>query len=132
MQGYVNNIEKLTLDNDKFRQVLYTAKFSQLVLMHLQPNEEIGEEVHDGDQFLRVEKGTGKAILNDIEHEIADGSAIVVPAGTKHNIINTSSTEPMKLYTVYSPPHHRDKVVHQTKAEAMKDEESFDGKTSEA
>ena len=131
MRGYVVDIEKLTLDNDDFRRVLYTAKGSQLVLMSLQPGEEIGEEVHHLDQFLRIESGVGKAILDDIGHSIQDGSAILVPAGAMHNIINTGS-EPMKLYTVYSPPNHRDGVVHATKAEAEKDKEAFDGKTTEA
>ena len=132
MNGYVENIEKATLANENFRQVLYTATKSQLVVMNLQPNEDIGEEVHELDQFLRVEAGTGKAVLNDIEYSLEDGSAIVVPAGTKHNIINTSASTPMKLYTVYSPPEHRDGVVHATKKDAMLDEEHFDGKTTEA
>lgn len=130
MRGYVVNIEKLTLDNDDFRRVLYTAKNSQLVLMSLQPGEEIGEEVHQLDQFFRIESGEGKATLDDIGHSIKDGSAILVPAGTAHNIINTGS-EPMKLYTVYSPPNHRDGTVHATRKDAEKDEEEFDGKTTE-
>lgn len=99
--------------------------------MSLKPGEEIGEEVHDLDQFLRVEKGNGKAVLNGSEYLIGDGFAIVVPAGTKHNIINTSSAEEMKLYTIYSPPNHRDGVVHATKGQAMADNEYFDGKTTE-
>lgn len=130
MQGYVANIEKLTLENENFRKVLYTDKKSQLVVMALGPHEEIGEEVHDVDQFLRVEKGAGQAIMQGIEHDIADGSVIVVPAGVKHNVKNTSD-ESMKLYTVYMPPHHRDGVVHKTKAEAEADTEHFDGKTTE-
>lgn len=130
MKGYVTNIEKLSLENDNFRKVLYTDKNSQLVLMSLLPKEEIGEEVHDVDQFLRVEKGTGTAISSDISHDLADGSVIIVPAGTKHNIINTGN-ETMKLYTLYMPPHHRDGVVHKTKAEAEADTEHFDGKTTE-
>lgn len=130
MKGYVNNIEELALKNENFRTVLYTTKNSQLVLMSLLPMEDIGEEVHDVDQFLRVEQGTGMAILNDIPHPISDGSAIVVPAGTKHNIVNTES-RPMKLYTLYTPPHHRDGVVHVTKAEAETDSEHFDNVTSE-
>ncbi|HWC58026.1 MAG TPA: cupin domain-containing protein [Candidatus Paceibacterota bacterium] len=131
MKGYVTNIEKLSLENDNFRKVLYTDKNSQLVLMSLLPGEEIGEEVHDVDQFLRVEQGTGKAILSDISHDLADGSVIIVPAGTKHNIINTGNGS-MKLYTLYMPPHHRDGVVHKTKAEAESDTtDEFDGKTSE-
>jgi mannose-6-phosphate isomerase-like protein (cupin superfamily) len=130
MKGYVANIEKLSLENDNFRQVLYTDKNSQLVLMSLLAGEEIGEEVHDVDQFLRVERGAGTAILDDISHDIADGSAIIVPAGTKHNIINTGS-DFMKLYTLYMPPHHRDGVVHKTKVEGETDTEHFDGKTTE-
>lgn len=130
MKGYVANIEKLSLENKNFRKVLYTDKNSQLVLMSLLPGEEIGEEVHDVDQFLRVEKGTGTAILSDVSHDIADGSVIIVPAGTKHNIINTGS-EAMKLYTLYMPPHHRDGITHKTKAEAETDTEHFDGKTTE-
>lgn len=131
--AYVTNIEKDSLENGNFRKVVYTAKNSQVVLMSLKPKEDIGSEVHHLDQFLRIEKGTGKTVLNGQEFPIADGSAIVVPAGTEHNIINTSETEDMKLYTVYSPPNHRDGVVHTTKADAMADEgEHFDGKTTEA
>lgn len=130
MKGYITNIETLSLENENFREVLYTDKNSQLVLMSLLPGEEIGEEVHDVDQFLRVEKGTGVAILSDISHDIADGSIIIVPAGVKHNVVN-SKTEPMKLYTLYMPPHHKDRVVHKTKAEAEADTEHFDGTTTE-
>lgn len=130
MKGYVQNIEKLTLENTDFRRVLYTAKHSQLVLMSLLPGEEIGAEVHELDQFLRIEAGEGKAVLDGVEHAIGDGSAIVVPAGTEHNIINTSEA-PMKLYTVYSPPEHKDGTVHTTKADAESGEEHFDGVTSE-
>ena len=130
MKGYVTNIEKLSLENNNFRKVLYTSKNSQLVLMSLLPQEEIGEEVHDVDQFLRIEKGTGTAVLSGISHSLSDGSIIVVPAGVNHNIINTGSEE-MKLYTLYMPPHHRDGVIHKTKAEAEKDTEHFDGKTTE-
>lgn len=131
MNGFVNNIEQLTLANEYFRQVVYTAKSTQLTVMHVQPSEDIGEEVHDVDQFLRIEKGTGRAVLNGVESKLTDGSVVIVPAGVKHNIINDSDTEPMKLYTLYCPPHHRDGVVHKTKAEAMKDTEHFDGKTTE-
>ena len=131
MNGYVDNIEKSTLENENFRKVLYTAKNSQLVLMSLKPGEDIGEEVHELDQFLRIEKGTGKAVLDGVEYEIGDGSAIVVPAGTGHNIINTSSQEEMKLYTLYSPPEHQDGVVRATKEEAEANEEHFDGVTTE-
>ncbi len=131
MKGYVANIEKLSLANDNFRKVLYTDKKSQLVLMSLLPGEEIGEEVHDVDQFLRVEKGSGKAILKGVSHEIVDGSVIIVPAGTKHNVINTGSVS-MKLYTLYMPPHHKDGIVHATKAIAEADvTDEFDGKTTE-
>ncbi len=127
---YVTNIEKDTLDNENFRKVLYTAKNSQLVVMSLKPKEDIGMEVHQLDQFIRVEKGRGKAILNGEEYELADGSAVVVPAGTEHNIVNTSETEEMKLYTIYSPPNHKDGTIHVTKVDAMADEsEHFDGKT---
>lgn len=129
--GFVTNIEKDSLENKNFRKVLYTAKNSQLVVMSLLPKEEIGEEVHQLDQFIRVEKGHGKTILNDVESEISDGFAVVVPAGTKHNIINTSETEEMKLYTVYSPPNHKDDTIHTTKAEAEVNEEHFDGQTTE-
>ncbi|MFH0930183.1 MAG: cupin domain-containing protein [Candidatus Moraniibacteriota bacterium] len=132
MKGYVANIEKETLENENFRKVLYTAKFSQLVVMSLKPLEDIGEETHTLDQFIRIEKGTGKAILDDVEHDIADNFAIVVPAGTKHNFINTSESEPMKLYTIYSPPEHLDGTVHATKADAEADTtDEFDGKTTE-
>jgi mannose-6-phosphate isomerase-like protein (cupin superfamily) len=130
MKGYIENIEELALKNEHFRKVLYTTARSQLVLMALRAGEEIGEEVHDVDQFLRVEEGTGEAILDGVSHAIADGSAIVVPMGAKHNVINTGSG-PMKLYTLYTPPHHRDGVLHATKAEAEADDEHFDGKTTE-
>jgi mannose-6-phosphate isomerase-like protein (cupin superfamily) len=131
MKGYITNIEKLSLENENFRKVLYTDKNCQLVLMSLIAGEEIGEEVHDVDQFLRIEKGIGTAILSDIPHDLADGSVIIVPAGTKHNVINTGS-ESMKLYTLYMPPHHRDGVVHKTKADAEADTaDEFDGKTTE-
>lgn len=131
-KGYVTNIEKDSLENDNFRKVLYTSTHSQLVLMSLLPGEDIGAEVHELDQFLRVEKGEGKAVLNDIEYPIIDGSAIVVPAGVKHNIINTSEVS-MKLYTVYSPAEHKDGVVRKTKAEAeaIENAEHFDGVTTE-
>lgn len=132
MKGYVTNIEEATLENDNFRKVLYTAKNSQLVVMSLEPGEDIGEEVHeDRDQFIRIESGTGKAVLDGVEHDIADDFAVVVPQGTRHNIINTSTDEPMKLYTVYSPPEHKDGVIRKTKADAMAQEEHFDGKTTE-
>ncbi|MBP9719167.1 MAG: cupin domain-containing protein [Candidatus Levybacteria bacterium] len=130
MNGYKTNIEKASLENENFRKVLYTDKNSQLVLMSLTAGEDIGEEVHDVDQFLRIEKGTGVAVLNDISHDLADGSVVVVPAGTKHNIVNTGP-DFMKLYSLYMPPHHKDGVIHATKAEAEADSEHFDGKTTE-
>lgn len=131
MKGYVASIEEAALANENFRQILYTAKNCQLVVMNLRPGEDIGEEVHQLDQFLRVEAGVGKVMLDGVEHPISDGFAILVPAGTRHNLINTSAEKPMKLYTLYAPPHHRDGVVHQTKAEAEADTEHFDGKTTE-
>ena len=132
MKGYVINIEQASVENEYFRQVLYTAKNSQLVIMSLKPLEDIGAEVHHLDQFIRCEAGVGKAVLDGVEHPITDGFAIVVPAGAEHNIINTSPDLPMKLYTVYSPPNHRDGVVHKTKAEAEADEaEHFEGQTTE-
>jgi len=129
MKGYISNIEKLSLENENFRKVLYTAKHSQLVLMSLLPGEDIGSEVHELDQFLRIEAGKGKAVLNGVEHEVEDGSAIVVPAGVEHNVINTSTDSPLKLYSVYSPPEHMDGTIHRTKADQA--EEHFDGKTTE-
>lgn len=124
MSGYVTNIEERTLQNDYFREVLFTGSHSQLVVMSLLPNEEIGMEVHETvDQFLRIEEGSGKAILNGEEHAVSDGFAIVVPAGTQHNVINTSPDKKMKLYTIYSPAEHRDKTVHKTKQEALADTE---------
>lgn len=131
MKGYITNIEKDSLENNNFRKVLYTAKHSQLVLMSLKPEEEIGEETHGLDQFIRIEKGRGKVILNKEETEIENGSAIVIPAGTMHNIINTSAEEELKLYTIYSPPNHKDGIIHITRNEAMRDDEHFDGKISE-
>lgn len=132
MKGYVINIEEKALTNTYFRKVLYTDTHVQLVVMSLLPNEEIGEEVHQLDQFIRIEAGVGKAILDGVEHELKDGSAVVIPQGTSHNIINTSSTESMKLYTLYAPPNHKDGTIHKTKEEAEADEaEHFDGSTSE-
>ncbi|MEK7202370.1 MAG: cupin domain-containing protein [Patescibacteria group bacterium] len=131
MKGYFGNIEELTIANENFRQVLYTGPHSQLVLMSLKPGEEIGEEVHEVDQFFRFERGTGKSIVDGHEYVVGDGDAIVVPAGAKHNIINTSDAESLKLYTIYSPANHRDGVVAETKADAESHEEHFDGKTTE-
>src|ERR1700687_5268505 len=116
MTGFIINIEEKTLQNDYFREVLYTAQHSQLVVMSLLPNEDIGMEVHEiVDQFIRIEEGEGKAILNGEEHMLTSGSAIVVPAGVQHNIINTSTDKKLKLYTVYSPAHHKDGTIHKTK-----------------
>lgn len=131
MNGFVENIDKLTQSNEFFRQVIYTAKNMQLVLMNLKPNSEIGEEIHDLDQFIKIEDGQGVAILDGKRHEISNGYAVVIPAGCKHNILNTSSNSDMKLYTVYSPPEHRDRTVHKTKEEANASDEHFDGKTTE-
>jgi mannose-6-phosphate isomerase-like protein (cupin superfamily) len=132
MKGFVVNIIKASLENEYFRKVLYTAKNSQLVVMSLKPGEEIGEEVHQLDQFIRCESGQGKAVLDGVEHQISEGLAVVVPAGAKHNIINSSADKPMKLYTVYSPPNHLDGTVHKSKTDAQADEgEHFDGKTTE-
>lgn len=132
MKGFVTNIEKDALENTDFRRVLYTAQHCQLVIMSLLPKEEIGEEIHHLDQFIRCESGLGKAVLNGIEHTLTDGFIIVVPSGAKHNIINVSEDKPLKLYTLYAPANHRDGVVHKTKAEADADEdEHFNGKTTE-
>ena len=131
-KGYKDNIEKLTLANNNFREVLYTAEHCQLVLMSLLPEEEIGMEVHqDNDQFFRFEKGTGKVIINGNEYLVGDGDAVIVPSGAEHNVINVSETETLKLYTIYSPAHHQDGVVRATKAEAEADGPEFDGKTTE-
>ena len=132
MKGFSTNIEKETMENGNFRKVLYTGKHSQLVLMSLKPNEEIGMEVHpENDQFFRFEKGQGKCIIDGNEYELKDGVAIVVPAGAQHNVINTSGTEELKLYTIYSPAHHKDGIVRATKQEAESNEAEFDGQTSE-
>jgi len=130
MKGYIINIGKETLENNNFRKVLYTAPHSQLVLMSLKPNEEIGEEVHTLDQFFRFESGRGKVVLDDVEYEVEAEYAVVVPAGVRHNIINTGDSD-LKLYTIYSPPEHRDGVIHPTKSDALEDDEHFDGKTTE-
>ena len=131
MKGYVTNIEKDSLDNNDFRRVLYTSRFSQLVLMSLAPGEDIVEEVHDLDQFFRIEGGEGKVVIDGEEHAVGDGSAVVVPAGARHNVVNTSETEALKLYTIYSPPEHRNGTTHVTKADALADNEHFDGTTTE-
>ncbi len=132
LHGYESNIEQLTLENTDFRRVLYTGKASQLVLMCLQPSEEIGMEIHaENDQFFRFEKGEGKIVINGFERMVKDGDAVIVPMGAEHNIINVSTTEPLKLYTIYAPAHHKDGTVHATKAIAEASEEEFDGVTTE-
>ena len=130
MKGFVQDIEKIAVKNDDFRQVLYTAKNCQLVVMSLKPKEEIGAEVHKLDQFFRVEEGAGEAVLDGVRTQIRAVFAIIVPAGANHNILNTGDV-PLKLYTLYAPPNHRDGVVHHTRADAEKDNEHFDGKTTE-
>lgn len=131
IHGYYGNIEELTKSNTDFRRVLYTARHVQLVVMHLNVGEEIGQEIHDVDQFFRFESGTGKAIVNETTYNLKDGDVVIVPAGAEHNVINTSDTEPLKLYTMYCPPHHADGTVHAAKADAEGDEEHFDGTTTE-
>jgi mannose-6-phosphate isomerase-like protein (cupin superfamily) len=131
MKGYVDDIERLTKENTDFRRVLYTAHSTQLVLMAIPPGGEIGEEVHDKeDQFFRVDSGQGEVLIDGVVHQITDGSAVIVPKGARHNVRNPGAA-PLKLYTLYSPPHHRDGTVHRTKADADADEEHFDGKTTE-
>lgn len=132
VKGFHANIEQLTLDNDQYRQVLYTAKHAQLVLMTLKPKEEIGFEVHrSNDQFFRFEQGRGKVIINHTKYLVKNGDAIIVPAGAKHNVINTSATKKLKLYTLYSPPHHEDGMIRGTKAEAEANDPEFAGVTTE-
>jgi mannose-6-phosphate isomerase-like protein (cupin superfamily) len=130
MKGFVQDIEGLAVKNEEFRRVLYTAKHCQLVVMALKPKQEIGAEVHKLDQFFRVEEGTGEAVLDGVRTAIRSGFAVVVPAGAKHNIINTGDVT-LKLYTLYAPPNHRDGVVHHTRDDAEADNEQFDGKTTE-
>ena len=131
-KGFATDIETETVKNTDFRRVLYTSNFSQLVLMRLKPGEEIGAEVHDDiDHFFRFEEGEGVVVIDGTEHAVKDGSAVIVPNGANHNVINTSKTADLKLYTIYSPPEHQDKVVAKTREEAMAHEEHFDGKTTE-
>ena len=130
MKGYVQNIEGIAVKNEDFRRVLYTAKNLQLVVMALKPKEEIGMEAHNSDQFFRVEEGTGEAIINGVRTVISKGFAVLIPGGANHNIINTGNV-PLKLYTLYSPPNHRDGVVHRTRGDAEADNEHFDGNTTE-
>lgn len=126
--SYITNIEKDTLENKNFRTVLFTSKFMQLVVMSLQVDEEIGSEVHHVDQFIRIEKGNAKSVLNGVERDLADDDIVIIPAGTEHNIINTGDTE-LKLYTIYASPEHKKGTIHKTKQDAMNDEENdhFDG-----
>ncbi len=132
MKVFSTNIEEATLENSNFRKVLYTSKHSQLVLMSLKPGEDIGMEVHEeNDQFFRFEKGQGKCIIDGNECDVGDGVAVVVPSGAQHNIINTSKTDYLKLYTIYSPPHHKNGIIRATKEEAEANESEFDGVTTE-
>jgi mannose-6-phosphate isomerase-like protein (cupin superfamily) len=132
MKGYTSNIEKATLENTDFRKVLYTGKHSQLVLMSLKPKEEIGLETHNNnDQFFRFEKGEGLCVIDGNQYEVSDGVAVVVPTGSRHNIINTSETEDLKMYTIYSPAHHKDGIIRHTKEEATSNPADFDGQTTE-
>ncbi|MFN7160301.1 MAG: cupin domain-containing protein [Candidatus Gracilibacteria bacterium] len=128
MRGYVLNIEQETLDNNDYRRVLYTAKSSQLVLMCIQPGDEVGEEIHGVDQFLRIEEGEGKVYIDENEYEVKKEFAVIIPQGAKHNVVNTG-TIPLRLYSLYSPAEHKDRTVHKTKADEK--EEHFDGKTTE-
>lgn len=131
-KGYHSNIENITIENESFRRVLYTAENLQLVVMSLAPLEEIGLEVHDdGDQFFRFEKGEGKVIIDETEYVVGDGDSVIVPAGSQHNVINTSNTEKLQLYTIYAPPHHKDGIERVTKSEAENDAPEFDGTTTE-
>ncbi len=131
-KGYFDNIEKITIENNNFRKVLYTSAHMQLVLMSLKPLEDIGLEVHnENDQFFRFENGNGKVIVGETEYIVGDGDTVIVPAGTQHNVINTSDEIDLKLYTIYTPAHHKDGIVRSTKKEAMENEEDFDGVLSE-
>lgn len=130
IKGFKVDIEKETINNKNFRKVLYTGKKLQLVIMSLKKGEEIGEEIHDNDQFFRFEKGKGKVIINDTTYKIKDDDIVIIPAGSKHNIINMGDDD-LKLYTIYSPPHHKDKIIKKTKDEAEKKDNDFDGKTTE-
>lgn len=131
-KGYHSNIEALTLENENFRKVLYTAEHMQLVVMSLLPNEEIGMETHpDNDQFFRFESGEGKVIVNGNEYEVVDGDTVIIPCGSEHNVINTSDSDPLRMYTIYSPAHHKDGTLHATKQDAEASDEEFDGKTTE-
>ncbi len=131
-KGFKDNIEKLTEENTDFRQVLYTGERSQLVLMSLKPGEEIGAEVHEeNDQFFRFEAGQGQVLIDLTTYDVSDGDAVVVPRGAEHNVVNTSETEALKFYTIYSPAHHADGIVRPTREEALANEAEFDGATTE-
>lgn len=131
-KGYKANIESLTVGNNSFRKVLYTAEHCQLVLMLLKPGEEIGSEVHqEGDQFFRFEAGVGTVTIDDTKYQVKNGDAVIVPAGAEHNVVNTSTSDPLKLYTIYAPPHHLDGIERVTKDQAVADGPEFDGKVSE-
>lgn len=131
-KGFAINLESETLENPHFRRVLYTGKYSQLVLMSLKPGEEIGEEVHENiDQFFRFESGEGLVVIDATRHIVKDGSGVIVPSGARHNVINTSKSADLRLYTIYSPPEHIDRVVRKTKADALADPEEYDGKPTE-
>lgn len=132
MKGYTTHLEEATRRNRDFRRVLYTGKHSQLVLMCLRPGEEIGEETHESvDQFFRIETGKGVVVIDGKRHPVTDGSGVIVPAGARHNVINTSKKSELRLYTIYSPPEHQDKVVRRTKAAALTNPEEYDGKPTE-
>lgn len=131
MKGYKTDIEKATLENTDFRKVLYTAKNLQLVLMSLKPGEEIGEEIHENDQFFRFESGQGQVMIDGTKYEVTDGDIVIVPAGSKHNVKNGDNTGSLNMYTIYAPPHHKDGTVHVTKANAKADVEEFDSVTTE-
>ncbi len=132
MKGYTSNIERATLANTDFRQVLYTAKHFQLVLMSLLPGEDIGAETHaDNDQFFRFERGTGKCVIDGNDFDVTDGDVVIIPAGAKHNILNTHASTSLKMYTIYAPPHHKDGIVRATKEEAENNEAGYDGSTTE-
>jgi mannose-6-phosphate isomerase-like protein (cupin superfamily) len=131
-KGFAANLEEETRKNTDFRRVLYTGKYSQIVLMCLRPKEDIGEEIHDDvDQFFRFEEGEGVVVIDGVKNVVKDGSGVIVPAGAKHNVVNTSATKTLKLYTIYSPPEHQDKVVRKTKQEALAREEHYNGKPTE-
>ena len=131
-KGFITDIETATTENTDFRRVLYTGKYTQLVLMNLPPGEEIGMEVHDDvDQFFRFEEGEGKVVIDGVETAVKDGSGVIVPSGAMHNVVNTSKPANLKLYTIYGPPEHLDGTVHRTRKEALENEEHFDGKTTE-